>query len=215
MKCPLCEQRKAKRPCPAKNGLICPQCCGEKRVLEIDCPESCAFLQTGREREIQDYAKRFRALDRDSIVKNQRIHNDQQDTIARIEYTLARERLSDRNLQDKDVVAAIGILIEAYRTEDKGVLYEKTSEDIRVEALRRTLKTTVEALRNPGGQENRGIVDAKSERLPLSAAVDCLEIIRSLAASYLADRGSDSGYIDFLARLYPREEQGGTSILLP
>jgi len=147
--------------------------------------------------------------------RNQRTFHERQDTIARIEYTLARERLSDRSLRDKDVVDAIGILLDTYRTEDKGVLYEKTSEDLRVEALRRTLRSTLEALRNPGGQENRGIVDTHSEHLPLSAAIDCLEIVRALAASYLADRVTDSGYVDFLARLYPREEQRGSSILMP
>jgi hypothetical protein len=215
MKCPLCDQRKAKRPCPAKNGPICTPCCGAKRVLEINCPESCAFLKSGREREVQNYAKRYRVLDRNTIQKNQRLASEYQDTIARIEYMIARERLSDRNLRDRDVVDAISIMIETYRTEDKGVLYDKGSEDLRVEALRRTLRTTVEALRNPGGQENRGIVNAQSARLPLSAAIDCLEIVRSLAADYMADRESDSGYVDFLARLYPREEIQSSSILMP
>jgi hypothetical protein len=214
MKCPVCDQKKAKRPCPAKSGFICAQCCGEKRVLEINCPEDCAFLKTGREREVQDYAKRYRILDRNSIEKNRQLYNEHQDAIARIEYSLARERLSDRSLRDKDVVDAISILMETYKTEDKGVLYEKTSEDLRIEALRRTLRTTVEALRNPGGQENRGIVDPKGEHLPLSVAIDCLEIVRSIAASYIADRGSDSAYVDFLARLYPREEKRGSSILM-
>jgi|WetSurMetagenome_2_1015567.scaffolds.fasta_scaffold189271_2 hypothetical protein len=215
MKCQLCEQRKAKRPCPARNDSICAQCCGAKRVLEINCPETCVFLMTGREREVQDYAKRCRVLARDSVETNQRLFNEHQDTIARIEYALARERLSDRNLRDRDVADAIGILLEAYRTEDKGVLYEKTSEDLRVEALRRTLRTTVEALRNPGKQDNRGIVDAKTEHLPLSIAIGCLGIVQSIAASYIADRVSDSGYVDFLARIYPREEKRGNSILMP
>jgi hypothetical protein len=215
MKCVLCDQKKAKRFCPAKDGLICGQCCGEKRVLEIDCPESCGYLKSGREREVEDYAKHFRSLDPNSLVRNQRIVSEHQGALAQIEYVLARERLSDRNLTDKEVVEATGILIETYRTEDKGVLYEKTSEDLRIEALRRTLKTAVESLRNPEGQEARGIVDPQKTRLPLSVVIDCLDFVRALALSYIADRSSASGYLDFLARLFPREQKRGSSIVMP
>jgi len=42
--CPLCRQRKGKRACPAKGELICAQCCGTKRRVEIDCPDDCTWL---------------------------------------------------------------------------------------------------------------------------------------------------------------------------
>ncbi len=213
MKCVLCDQRKAKRFCPAKNALICPQCCGEKRVLEIDCPETCGYLKSGRERDIQDYTKRIRSMGPNAYEKNQRLLHEHQDAIARIEYLLARERLSDPNLTDNNVVQAISVLLETYRTEDKGVLYEKTSEDLRIEALRRELRKSIESLRNPEGQENRGIVDPQKTRLSLSAAIDCLEFVRSLAAAYLEGRGSTSSYVDFLARLFPREEKRSSIVM--
>jgi len=213
MKCVLCDQRKAKRFCPAKNALICAQCCGEKRVIEIDCPESCGYLRSGREREVQEYAKHVRSMGSDVYEKNQRLLAEHQNAIARLEYLLARERLSDPDLTDNDVVQAIGVLLETYRTEDKGVLYEKTSDDLRIEALRRELRKSIESLRNPERQEGRGLVDPQNTRLPLSAAIDCLEFVRSLATAYLEDRGSSS-YVDFLARLFPREEKR-SSIVLP
>ncbi len=213
MKCGLCDHRRAKRFCPAKNSLICAQCCGEKRVIEIDCPESCGYLKSGRERETQDYVKHVRRIGPEVYERNQRLLAEHQNAIAQLEYLLARERLSDRHLTDNDVVQAIGVLLETYRTEDKGVLYEKTSEDLRIEALRRELRKSVESLRNPEGQEGRGIVDPQNTRLPLTAAIDCLEFVRSLAVVYLEDRGSSS-YIDFLARLFPREEKR-SSIMLP
>ena len=185
-------KEKRKRFCPAKNALICAQCCGEKRVIEIDCPENCGYLKSGRERETQDYVKRVRSMGPEAYEKNHRLLGEHQDAIAQLEYLLARERLSDRNLTDNEVVQAIGVLLETYRTEDKGVLYEKTSEDLRVEALRRELRKSIESLRNPEGQEDRGIVDPQNTRLPLSAAIDCLEFVRSLAAAYLEGRGSQS-----------------------
>ena len=214
MKCVVCDQRKAKRFCPAKNGLICAQCCGEKRVLEIDCPESCGYLKSGRERETEDFYKHIRSRDGETYQKMQRFLAKHEDAVAQIEFMLARERLSDRDLTDNNVVQAIEVLLETYKTEDKGVLYEKTSDDLRIEALRRELKKVIESLRNPEGQEARGIVDPKATRMHLSEAIECLEFIRSVAIAYLEDRRSSSGYVDFLARLFPREGKR-TSIVMP
>ena len=102
--------------------MICAQCCGEKRVREVDCPESCGYLKSGREREVEDYGKRVRSLKPEIREKSHRLFSEHQNEIAQLEYVLARERLADRNLTDHDVVAAIGVLLETYRTEDKGVL---------------------------------------------------------------------------------------------
>ena len=205
MKCGLCDLRKAKRQCPAKNALICPQCCGEKRVLEIDCPETCAYLIAGREREVEDYTRRIGTLNPADHDRNSRVFHDHQDVIARLEYAIARERLSSRDLRDRDVAQAVTILLDTYRTEENGVLYEKVSEDLRVEPLRRELKTVIEALRNPEG-EAKGIVDPKNTRLQLGVAIDCLECIRSMVTVYESGRNPASGYVDFLARVLPRQE---------
>ena len=214
MKCCLCDQRKAKRDCPAKGTLICAQCCGEKRILEIDCPESCQYLITGRQREIEDYGKRLRSLDANTQEKSQRIFQNYQEAVAQLEYTLSRERLLSHDLTDKDVAQAADVLLETYRTEENGVLYEKTSEDLRIEPLRKELRKIIESLRNPEGNEGKGIVDPQSTRLTLSAAIECLEYLRFMVAAYEGDRRSASGYVDFLARVIPRKETR-SSIIMP
>lgn len=43
-KCHVCDQRKGKRPCPARSAPICARCCAQNRVVEIDCPVDCPFL---------------------------------------------------------------------------------------------------------------------------------------------------------------------------
>jgi hypothetical protein len=42
--CSYCHQRKGKRSCPALGGTICPQCCGQHRLQDIDCPSTCVYL---------------------------------------------------------------------------------------------------------------------------------------------------------------------------
>jgi hypothetical protein len=214
MKCVLCEQKKAKRFCPGKSTHICPQCCGEKRVLEINCPESCEYLKAGREREGEEYSKRLSSLDPTKKEKYQRLLRDYQDVMVHIEYAISRERLLSRDLEDKDVLQAISVLLDTYKTEDKGVLYEKTSEDLRVEPLRRELRSIIESFRNPEKKGEQGVVDPQNTRLPLSATIDCLEFIQALIVTYQAERRSASGYVDFLARIIPREETR-SSIILP
>jgi hypothetical protein len=211
MKCVLCGQRKAKRLCPAKQALICTQCCGEKRVLEIDCPESCEYLKAGREREAEEYRKHIQSLDPSTRERNKKVLLDYRDVIAHLEYVLSRERIQSGDLTDKDVAQALDILLENYGTEDRGILYEKTSDDLRVESLRRELRKIVESFRNP---EGKGIVAPQNTCLQLGAAMQCLEFMRSLVTAYQEDRHSASGYVDFLARVNPREEGPG-SIILP
>ncbi len=213
MKCVICNQRKAKRFCPAKNGLICTQCCGEKRVLEIDCPESCEYLKAGRQHEMADYAKHLNSQDEATREKGRRTVGEHQDVIVHLEYTLGVERLSSRDLTDRDLVQALDLLLDTYRTEANGVLYEKTSDDLRVEPLRKQLRRIVESFRNPEGEKGTGIVDPQNTRLQLGAAIDCLEFVRSMALAYLADRHSETGYLDSLARLTPREQKRGSIFL--
>jgi hypothetical protein len=214
MKCVLCEQRKGRRSCPAKSALICGQCCGEKRVLEIDCPESCEYLKAGREWEAEDYRRRIQSLDPAIQQRNWRVLEDYRQVIAYLEYALARQRLLDRDLTDEDVVQAVDILIGTYNTEDRGILYEKTADNLRVESLRRELREIIESHRNPEGDRAKGIVDPKETRLQLGAAIECLEFIHFLATLYMNDREPGPGYVGFLARMLPRGEIR-SSLILP
>lgn len=161
-----------------------------------------------------EYAKIMHTLDEATVAKNQKAIREHQDALGRLEYTLGLERLSSPGLGDQDLVKTLDLLLDTYRTESKGVLYEKTSEDLRVEPLRKQLRSMIESLRNPEGEQGKGIIDPKSTRLPLSGAIDCLEFIRSMAQAYMESSHSDIGYLDFLARITPREQKRG-SILIP
>lgn len=213
MKCGLCDVKKGKRHCPAKNSMICAQCCAEKRVLEIDCPENCPYLIAGRQREMTEYRKCIGLLDIKDHDRNSTVFKDHQDVIARLEYAIASERISCRDLTDKDAAQAVDILLETYQTEANGVLYEKTSEDLRVEPLRCELRNVIESLRNPGGSNEHGIVDPQNTRLQLSTAIDCLECIRSMVIAYQRGGQSASGYVNFLARVMPKKDTRSSIIL--
>ncbi len=211
MKCPLCSRRKGKRACPAKSTVICAQCCGEKRILEIDCPESCEYLQVGRDHEsrVQRTRHLFTA-DPAKLEKRRRVFTEYQGLVAHVESTLAEERRLTRDLGDKDVAEALDLLLATLRTEEKGILYERVSSDLRVDGLRRRLRETLDAHLNPREQ---GV-----ERLRIGQAIECLEVIRDVVSSHMEAGPSELSYVDFLARLMPRPRNSaasGSSIIIP
>ncbi|MDK2917903.1 MAG: hypothetical protein PWQ37_636 [Candidatus Petromonas sp.] len=50
-KCTLCNTKKSKRLCPVINEYICPECCGSKRGVEINCAPECSFYVQCKRRE--------------------------------------------------------------------------------------------------------------------------------------------------------------------
>jgi len=51
-KCTSCGERKESRFCPGLNSRICCLCCGTKREKDIDCPESCQYLKSGKDYQV-------------------------------------------------------------------------------------------------------------------------------------------------------------------
>jgi len=211
MKCPVCGERKGKRPCPAKGGAICAQCCGEKRILEIDCPESCAYLKAGRAREAEHgYAHRLRPEDPAQAQKFQQVLTELENPISVLEYVIADARRSMRTLTDPEVAEAVSLMLKTLQTEDHGVLYEHTSDNFQVETLRRQLRDALQQLRYPR--------QAGEKPLRLRDAISCLELIGNLVASYIDTRHSSFGYAEFLMRMLPARSRlgdGGPSLILP
>jgi hypothetical protein len=219
MKCVLCEQRKAKRFCPAKDNSICTQCCGEKRILEIDCPESCEYLHVGRSHEIQEYLRYLRSESPIKQEKNRRVLDSHQNVVAHLESALADERMRAKRLTDKEVAEALDLLLDTYRTEDRGVLYEKTSSSLSIELLRKELRSIVELYRNPNkDKEAQVLIAGGNNRLPLKSAIECLEFIQDMVARHIKAQTSPTSYVDLLARLTPRKrdlDAKQSSILIP
>jgi len=211
MKCVVCDKRKGRRFCPAKERQICAQCCGGKRVIEIDCPESCEFLRIGREREAAlEGARHFQSRDPMEQERRSRILESCEPVIVKMQTLIAVERKSSRDLKDADVAEALDCLLKTLRTEDRGVIYETTSENLRAEGLRRQLGALITACRYPK--------DAGAQRIQLKDAVDCLELMRSVVASHLESGPASLSFVDFLLRYLPRSpriETSGSSIIIP
>jgi hypothetical protein len=194
MSCLVCRQRKGKRACPARGDGICSQCCGTKRLVEIDCPPDCLYL-TGA------HAPRWegRAADRQRDQRRLGPHvaplSERQLHLVLI--TLAgiggiRGRLGD--LDDALVLEAVVAVRKTTETRDRGVLYEHPPGDARAREL---------------VQELAGIFEARGEdgTVQRPADRDLVAALRALEGALAGTIGENEGphaFLDTAARLVGR-----------
>jgi len=131
MRCPLCETRTARRACPALGRDICPVCCGTKRLVEIRCPDSCAYLSASRAHPPATVRKQ---QDQDLAVLTPGLAglSEPRQQLLLFSLTLVDRFKGDRldAADDRDVVSAAGALASTYETASRGVIYEHRTDSI-------------------------------------------------------------------------------------
>ena len=111
-KCLSCSERKGKRSCPALEGMICSQCCGSKREVEIQCPPDCSYLAHSKQfltekhdsRQLADFERQMK-----SIIGNEGMYMD---ILQNIEFAIVEPYREGRNITDRDVQTALEYLME-------------------------------------------------------------------------------------------------------
>lgn len=210
MKCVVCGERKGKRECPAKNGLICAQCCGEKRVVEIACPADCQHLKSGQ--SYQSFKKYIAILESQTEPSRRRALFDAltlwEPVVAGIEETIVSFAANLRALRDRDVLEAVETVLKTLETERKGVIFEHRSANPIVQSLVREIHTDLEEAREtevPGAPRPPGLEDL----------VDCLKAVQAFILFHgESERGN--GYLRFAAVNHPEaaaRSRGGGLII--
>lgn len=125
MPCPICENRKAERFCPAKGEKICAVCCGTYREVTIDCPADCAYLVAAHRYEDEHP----RSIPADTPLLDEKIPQDivytHQQLMAAMAFSIAKFCAVQPNAVDSDVLAALQALAQTYKTLISGIIYEK------------------------------------------------------------------------------------------
>jgi hypothetical protein len=128
--CPLCRHRRAKRSCPGKGFHICSTCCGEKRRVEIDCPDDCVYLQgshapswEGRETERKRDLKRL--APHVGVLKE-----DEAQLFFATLVGIDEIRRRRPELDDPAVATALGTVQQTLKTRGTGLIYDHPAEGI-------------------------------------------------------------------------------------
>jgi hypothetical protein len=147
MPCPLCQQRQARRQCPALGREICAVCCGTKRLGEIACPPACGYLAAAQAhppasvRRQQERDLAFVMAMRDGLSPTQ------SDLYWAVLTFVAGFR-SDPLLAviDEDVAEGAAALAATYETASRGLIYEHRPRSLVAQRLVTDMRAFLDGL---------------------------------------------------------------------
>ncbi|MBZ5545944.1 MAG: hypothetical protein LAO07_20095 [Acidobacteriia bacterium] len=200
MACPICAKRNPRRFCPARGDTICAVCCGTEREVTIDCPIDCPYLVASRQYDLErrevDWSKVPFA---DAKIPAAFVAEHEKLLLA-LSYTICRAAQDDRRVVDSDVLAALGALVEAYRTLSSGIYYEKPP-DYRVQReIYDAVKLAVEEFKKADAQ-TRGMSGLRDGEIR-----DALTFLTQLGATRANGRPKGRAFLDFLRTQFKSEE---------
>jgi hypothetical protein len=151
MQCPQCQQRKARRECPALGRTICSVCCGTKRLVEIDCPDSCPHLVTARANPAAVVRKQQDADAALLMPTIQHLTERQYQLFFLLHGLIARHHPEGfARLVDDDVADAAGAVAATLETAARGVIYEHPAQSRIARKLAGELQTLLTQIREQG-----------------------------------------------------------------
>ncbi len=131
MLCPLCQQRHARRQCPAVGRVICAVCCGTKRQVSIACPPDCGYLAAA---ETHPPANVRRQQERDLglvMAMREGLSVSQSDLYWALLTFVAGFRADPLlKMLDADVADGAAALAATYETADRGLIYEHRPQSL-------------------------------------------------------------------------------------
>jgi len=151
MVCPSCGLRKGRRECPALGQRICTICCGTKRLVEIECPDSCTHLVAAREHPAA-VVKRQQERDVTSLLPSiSHLTERQHQLFFLFQAVIARHRPEGfGRLIDDDVAQATAAVAATIETAARGVVYEHTPDSLTAKGLAREMVSMLAEMRAQG-----------------------------------------------------------------
>jgi hypothetical protein len=131
MSCPLCQQRQARRQCPALDRRICTVCCGTKRQVAITCPPDCGYLASSEAhppasvRRRQEHDLGFLMAMREGLSTGQ---SDLYWAILTFVVGFRSDPLV--TVTDEDLADGSASLAATYETAGRGLIYEHRPQSL-------------------------------------------------------------------------------------
>ena len=151
MVCPVCQRRKARRDCPALGQSICSVCCGTKRLVEINCPDTCVHLSAARANPAAAVRRQNDADLTLLLPAIQALTERQNQLFFVFQSVISRHRPEGfARLVDADVADAAGAVAATLETAAKGVIYEHPAQSAVASKLAAALTTLLQQIRSEG-----------------------------------------------------------------
>jgi len=205
MPCAICHTRKEKRFCPAVHDRICAPCCGTEREVTLDCPSDCPYLQQGRAHEKPRSVDELRAAGAElfpEVQISQAFSYEQEPLIAGLCSGLVHVARGDRQVRDRDVIAALANLARSYeRIVDSGLQYEAPTTDAGQTAITAEMHRMLAEYRALE-QQHLGY-----SRLKDADVLRVLVFLLRMAHTHTSGRPRSRAFLDFLFGMFPEKAQ--------
>jgi hypothetical protein len=178
---------------------ICAQCCGEQREVTLECPSECPYLQQARQHEKpRDVPENPPEEMFPAIRIRQDFLHEHEHLVAGILATLARVSRADRQLKDREVIAALANMVRSQQTLiSSGLVYEESTPNPAQQALIAMLRQVLEDYREVE-KRHLGYV-----RLKDADVLQGLVFTLRLAHVHTSGRPLSRAFMDFLQQQFP------------
>jgi len=131
--------------------MICPVCCGTKRLVEIDCPSDCPHLAASREHPAA-VVRRQQEVDVAVLLPSMAGLTERQHQLFFLFQSVIAKSKPDglARLTDEDVAEAASACAATIETAAKGVLYEHTPATLPAQKLAGELRSLLAQVREHG-----------------------------------------------------------------
>lgn len=211
--CPLCQARKPKRFCPAKQAHICPVCCGQKREVEIDCPADCVYLHSGREYERSRRVRQGEGAQLTARLWDRSFQAGNMELLTGLWTAIHESRSQSPGLVDGDVREAVERLARTYRTLEGGIYYDHVPDTLTQKVLYASLKSLLDKRRKPE--------DLSATTPKTGDVLDCLQLTLEMANVCDTSRPRSREFLDQLSAMVsqstrePSHLENSPKIVLP
>lgn len=192
-------------------GSICTICCGTKRLVEINCPETCVHLTSAREHPAAVVKKQQERDVAQLLPTISHLTERQHQLFFLVHSAIARHKPDGFNrLLDEDVAQAAGAVAATLETAGRGVLYEHTPASLPAQRLAKEITAMLAEVRSHGTKIYDGEVAIALRAIERGAR----EIHKQPVA--------DTAYLSLVARLFHvrsqatnDEPKAASSLILP
>jgi hypothetical protein len=140
--CKICQERRARRFCPAVQGDICTLCCGTEREVSLSCPLECEYLREAHQHE-KPVTINGNQLSNPDIIVDEEFIRDHEELLLFTVYALVQSAIRTAGAIDTDVIDALTTLIQTYRTLESGLFYESKPENLVAAAVQRAFTASL------------------------------------------------------------------------